>query len=252
MRDTASSLAGRCAIVTGAARGQGAAEARRLVEAGARVLLTDIRDEQGAALAAELGPLARYQHLDVAVEADWANAVPVAEGQFGPVRMLINNAGTLERAGLEQVTRASFEHTMAVNVTGCLLGLQAVRASMAAAGGGSIVNIASVGALRGQKGAIAYVTSKWAVRGMTKAAANELSRYGIRVNSVNPGAIHTEMIAGPDFDEADFVAANRRRLLIRRMGTVDEVAAAVLWLLSDESSYLTGSEITIDGGWTVD
>jgi 3alpha(or 20beta)-hydroxysteroid dehydrogenase len=246
------SLAGRCAIVTGAARGQGAAEARSLVEAGASVLLADIRDEQGQSVADELGSQARYVHLDVAQERDWARGVAVAADEFGPVRMLVNNAGVLERGGVAQVSRAEFDHTMAVNVTGCLLGLQAVRESMAAAGGGAVVNIASVGALTGQKGAVAYVTSKWAVRGLTKAAANELSRFGIRVNSVNPGAIKTDMIAGPDFDEDAFVTANRHKLPIRRIGTVGDVAAAVLWLLSDDSSYVTGAEITVDGGWTLE
>ncbi|MGD0700689.1 MAG: glucose 1-dehydrogenase [Trebonia sp.] len=246
------SLAGRCAIVTGAARGQGAAEARSLVEAGASVLLADIRDEQGRAVAAELGSRARYVHLDVAEAGDWSRGVALATGEFGPVRMLVNNAGVLERGGLVQVSRAEFDRTMAVNVTGCLLGMQAVRESMAGAGGGAVVNIASVGALTGQKGAVAYVTSKWAVRGLTKAAANELSRFGIRVNSVNPGAIKTDMIAGPGFDEDAFVVANRHKLPIRRIGTVADVAAAVLWLLSDDSSYVTGAEITVDGGWTLE
>jgi 3alpha(or 20beta)-hydroxysteroid dehydrogenase len=249
---TPGSLAGRCAIVTGAARGQGAAEARGLVEAGASVLLADIRDEQGQAVAAALGPRARYVHLDVAEAADWSRAVAAAVDAFGPVRMLVNNAGVLERAGLVQVSRAAFDRTMAVNVTGCLLGMQAVRESMAGAGGGTVVNIASVGALTGQKGAVAYVTSKWAVRGLTKAAANELAKFRIRVNSVNPGAIKTEMIAGPEFDEDAFVTANRHKLPIRRIGTVTDVAAAVLWLLSDESSYVTGAEITVDGGWTLE
>lgn len=246
------SLAGRCAIVTGAARGQGAAEASRLVAAGAQVLLTDIRDELGAAVAAELGQRACYRHLDVTKEQDWADGIAAANEVFGPVRMLINNAGVLERRGLAEVTRAGFEYTMAVNVTGCLLGMQAVREPMASAGGGAIVNTASVGALTGQKGAVAYVTSKWALRGLTKAAANEFARYGIRVNSVNPGAIRTDMIAGPDFDEDAFVAANRHKLPIRRIGTVDDVAGAVLWLLSDDSAYVTGAEITIDGGWTLE
>jgi 3alpha(or 20beta)-hydroxysteroid dehydrogenase len=248
---SASGLVGACAIVTGAARGQGAAEARALVAEGARVLVTDVLDDEGEALVKELGDAARYQHLDVTDETQWTQAVAAAEAAFGPVRVLVNNAGILRHGTLVQTDRAAFELTMTVNVTGSYLGMRAVTPSMTKLGVGSIVNISSVGGLTGQKGAIAYVTSKWAVRGMTKAAATELAKYGIRVNSIHPGAIKTRMIADDSFDDAAFIARHKDRMPIRRMGTSEDVAEAVVFLASDRSSYITGAELTVDGGWAI-
>jgi 3alpha(or 20beta)-hydroxysteroid dehydrogenase len=244
-------LAGTCAIVTGGARGQGAAESRLLVGAGARVLVTDVLDDDGEALVAELGDAARYRHLDVTDETQWTDAVAAAEAAFGPVRVLVNNAGILRHGTLEQTSRAEFDVTMTINVTGSYLGMRAVTGSMARGGVGSIINISSVGGMNGPKGAIAYVTSKWAVRGMTKAAATELARYGIRVNSIHPGPIKTRMIADDSFDDAEFIERNKDRMPIRRMGTPGDVAEAVLFLASDRSSYITGAELTVDGGWAI-
>lgn len=245
-------LQNRCAIVTGASRGQGADEARALVAAGAKVLLADVLDDEGAAVATELGDAARYVHLDVVDEAGWKEAVQTATDTFGPVRVLVNNAGVLRRGTVRQTSRVDFEFTMAVNVTGSYLGIKTVIEAMIAADvSGSIVNISSVGGMTGQKGAIAYVTSKWAVRGMTKAAASEFAKYGVRVNSIHPGAIRTAMIADDSFDEAAFIEQNKARMPIRRMGTGEDVASAVLFLASDASSYITGAELTVDGGWAI-
>lgn len=248
---TGDGLAGACAIVTGGARGQGAAEARALIAHGARVLVTDVLDSEGAELVAELGDAARYQHLDVTNEPQWTDAVAAAEAAFGPVRVLVNNAGILLKGSIAQTTGEAFDQTMTVNVTGSYLGIRTVTGSMARGGGGSIVNISSVGGMTGPKGAIAYVTSKWAVRGMTKAAATELAKYGIRVNSIHPGAIKTAMIADDSFEDAAFIERNKERMPIRRLGTSEDVAEAVVFLASDRSSYITGAELTVDGGWAI-
>lgn len=174
-------LAGRCVIVTGAARGQGAAHARALASRGARVVITDVLDDDGQRLAASLGDSARYVRLDVTSEADWATAVEEAVRSFGPVRVLVNNAGVLIRGSLEAAAMTDYDTIMNVNVKGALLGMRAVLSSMREAGGGSIVNISSNAGMLGTPNAIAYVTSKWAVRGMTKAAAAELGVRPVRL-----------------------------------------------------------------------
>lgn len=244
-------LVGQCAIVSGAARGQGAAEARALAAAGASVVLGDVLDEEGAAVAAEIGRRARYCHLDVTIPADWDAAIAVAEKSFGHVTILVNNAGILRPGRVQDTDAADLSATLEVNLLGSYLGIKAVLDSMTAAGGGSIINISSVGGMLGTPGAVAYVTSKWAVRGMTKAAASDLARLGIRVNSVHPGPIQTPMITDGGFAAERFIERNKSRMPIRRMGQPEDVAGTVLFLASAASAYMTGAELTVDGGWLI-
>ena len=238
-------LDGKVAIISGAARGQGAAEARLFAAEGAKVVLGDVLDDEGTAVAADIGDAALYAHLDVTDEAQWAAAVKASEEAFGPVSVLVNNAGILHFQSLHKTTLEDFERVMRVNVTGVFLGMKAVTASMADAGGGSIVNVSSTAGLQGLPYLGAYVASKWAVRGLSKTAAIDLGQKGIRVNSVHPGGIDTPMVAGTSGDAPFY-----KRLPVSRMGSPDEVAAAVLFLASDEASYIAGAELAIDGGAT--
>ncbi|HZM29747.1 MAG TPA: glucose 1-dehydrogenase [Acidimicrobiales bacterium] len=238
-------LDGKVAIISGAARGQGAAEARLFAAEGAKVVLGDVLDDEGTAVAADIGDAALYAHLDVTDEAQWAAAVKASEEAFGPVSVLVNNAGILHFQSLHKTTLEDFERVMRVNVTGVFLGMKAVTASMVDAGGGSIVNVSSTAGLQGLPYLGAYVASKWAVRGLSKTAAIDLGQKGIRVNSVHPGGIDTPMVAGTSGDAPFY-----KRLPVSRMGSPDEVAAAVLFLASDEASYIAGAELAIDGGAT--
>jgi 3alpha(or 20beta)-hydroxysteroid dehydrogenase len=238
-------LDGKVAIVTGAARGQGATEARLFAQEGARVVLADVLDDEGEAVAAEIGDAATYLHLDVTDEAAWAATVARAEERFGPVGVLVNNAGILHFQAVHKIEADDFDRVMRVNVGGVFHGMKAVTPSMTRAGGGAIVNISSTAGLQGQPFLGAYVASKWAVRGLTKSAAIDLGPKGIRVNSVHPGGIDTPMIGGLD-TEAPFY----KRLPIPRIGAPSEAAAAVLFLASDEASYITGAELAVDGGAT--
>jgi len=235
---------GKVVLISGGARGQGAAEARLLVAEGAKVVIGDVREEEGRRLATELGDAVMFVHHDVAIEAEWANAVAAAEG-LGGLHGLINNAGIFIPSTLLETDSELFERHMRINQFGCFLGMKAVVAAMERSGGGSIVNISSVAGLRGLPGAFAYSATKWALRGMTKAAAIELASRRIRVNSVHPGPIDTDMLKVRSEEE------NQRRVQqvpMKRMGTSEEVARLVLYLLSEESAYVTGAEMTIDGG----
>jgi 3alpha(or 20beta)-hydroxysteroid dehydrogenase len=249
VRDTG--LAGRCVIVTGAARGQGAAHARALAAEGARVVLTDVLDDPGEQVAAEIGDAARYVHLDVTSESEWAAAVETAVAAFGPVRVLVNNAGLLIRGTIEAASLSDWDLIMNVNVKGAFLGLRAVLDSMRGAGGGSVVNISSNAGMLGTPNALAYVTSKWAVRGMTKAAAAELGKYGIRVNSIHPGAVATPLLMGGGLTEEAFVERGKDRLAVPRIAEPEEISPAVVYFASDLSGYATGSELLVDGGWAI-
>jgi 3alpha(or 20beta)-hydroxysteroid dehydrogenase len=238
-------LDGKVAFITGGARGQGAAEGRLFAAEGARVVLADVLDDEGEKVAAEIGDAARYVHLDVTDEAGWDEAVAFAEDAFGPITVLVNNAGILLFQSIEKTSLADFERIMAVNVTGVFLGMKAVAPSMERAGGGAIVNISSTAGLTGLPYLGAYVASKWAVRGLTKTAAIDLGRKGIRVNSVHPGGIDTPMVAGTTADAPFY-----KRLPVPRMGSAEESARAVLFLVSDEASYIAGAELAVDGGAT--
>jgi 3alpha(or 20beta)-hydroxysteroid dehydrogenase len=234
----------RTFLISGGARGLGAAQARRLVAEGGRVLIADVLRDEGAALAAELGSRCAFQPLDVTRPDEWTQAVEAAS-RMGTLSGLVNNAGVYRPVPLDELTVEEFDRHVRVNQTGVFLGMQAVARALERSGGGSIVNLSSTVALRSAPNAIAYTATKWAVRGMTKAAALELVGKGIRVNSVHPGPIDTDMLLVRSPED------NERRMLqvpMKRLGTADEVAGLVLFLLSDEARYMTGSELAIDGG----
>jgi 3alpha(or 20beta)-hydroxysteroid dehydrogenase len=242
-------LAGKIALVTGAARGQGEAEGRMFAAEGAKVVLGDVLDAEGEQVAKDIGDAAVFVHHDVSDPASWERAIGVAQERFGALNVLINNAGILRVRPLELTSLDDYMAQVNVNQVGCFLGMKAVVPAMKAAGGGSIVNTSSTSGLQGAGDQIAYVASKWAIRGMTKTAAVELGRYGIRVNSVHPGGIDTEMVRLPEFqgmDQSQWFLTQP----VPRIGRPEEVAALMVFLASDESSYCTGAEFVIDGGMT--
>jgi len=234
---------GEVCLITGAARGQGAAEARLFAAEGATVWLSDVLDREGEKLAAEIG--ATYRRLDVRDEGEWSSLVDEILERDGKIDTLINNAGIFRTGRHFEISREHFEEVMAVNVTGVFLGMKAVAVPMREAGRGSIVNISSLAGMKAAPGAFAYGTSKWAVRGMTKTAAVELGRRGVRVNSIHPGLIETDMLSQvPNFDNGRLV----QRVPLGRVAAAEEVANLALFLASAASSYCTGSEFSIDGG----
>jgi len=240
-------LKGKVILISGGARGQGAAEARLFTAEGARVIIGDVLESEGHRLASELGDAAVFVRQDVTQETDWETAVNAAE-KFGGLHGLVNNAGIYQPRTLLETDTELFERHMRVNQLGCFLGMKAVVSLIERSGGGSIVNISSVAGLRGSPGAIAYSATKWALRGMTKAAAVDLAPRKIRMNSVRPGPIDTEMLNVRTPEQ------NQQRLQLvpmKRMGTAEEVASLVLFLLSNESGYITGAEVAIDGGATL-
>jgi 3alpha(or 20beta)-hydroxysteroid dehydrogenase len=236
-------LAGKVALITGAARGMGAAHARRFVAEGARVVLGDILDTEGAALAAELGPNARYIRLDVTKPDDWAAAVALCLADFGGLNILVNNAGIFGGAAIVEHPLDLWQRMIDINLTGVFLGIRAATTALVASGSGSIINISSVAGLRGAPGGSAYVASKFGVRGLTKAVAAELAPFGVRCNSVHPGIIDTPMAEGLNTQGYDYP--------LGRMARSEEVTNIVLYLASDEASYSTGSEFVVDGGLTM-
>ncbi len=241
-------LEGKVAIITGAARGTGEATARRFVSEGARVVLADILDEAGEKLAAELGEAAIYTHLDVTNEEQWARSLDATKDRFGQVNVLVNNAAILHIAPIEQTSLEDWQRVTNVNQAGSFLGIKTVAPAMREAGGGAIVNISSIDGLEGMSFVSAYASSKWAVRGLTKCAALELGRDNIRVNAVCPAGGSDEMIAPwRDPKSKDTSGYSDKRPLNRRC-TVDEIAAMILYLASDESSFCTGGDYPIDGG----
>jgi 3alpha(or 20beta)-hydroxysteroid dehydrogenase len=243
-------LDGKTALITGAARGQGAAAARRFVAEGAQVMICDVLDAEGKALAEELGDSASYQPLDVGDEQAWRDGVAELERVFGRLDVLVNNAGILFFSPLEQTTLADYERVIRTNQIGTFLGMRSAIPLMRRSGGGSIVNLSSVEGIGGMPMLTAYAASKFAIRGMTKVAAMELGRDGIRVNSVHPGAVDTAMVStalgGAEVD----LSLIGQRVALGRVARPEEVANVVLFLASDESSYCTGGEFVVDGGAT--
>jgi len=240
-------LSGKVALITGAARGQGAAAARRFAAEGAQVMITDVLDDQGKELAAELG--AEYCHLDVSSEESWAEAIAFTVKTFGEITVLVNNAGILHFSALADTKLADYQRVIGINQVGTFLGMRSVVETMKAAGGGSIVNVSSVEGLGGMPYLTAYTASKFAIRGMTKVAAMELGQHGIRVNSVHPGAIDTDMVSEALGRPID-VSPIGKKLALRRIGQPEDVANVVLFLASDDSAYCTGGEFVVDGGAT--
>lgn len=239
-------LDGSIAIITGAARGQGEAQARLFVERGAKVVVADILDEEGKRVADSLGEDAYFQHLDVSSPEDWQEAVTRAHERYGRIDVLLNNAAIIEHAPLESMPLEVYQRLVNVNQIGCFLGMQAVVPFMKEAGGGSIVNTSSIMGLTGLRSLGGYTATKFAVRGMTKVAAMEWGRYGIRVNSVHPGFVDTEMAkTGAAADSAEMEVT----VPLRRMARPEEIAELMVFLASQASSYCTGAEFLADGGW---
>ena len=243
-----SRLAGKVAIVTGGAQGQGAEIARAFVAEGAKVVIADVADEPGQALAAELGEAAHFAHHDVSDEASWTALVEDANGRFGPVRVLANNAGILRFGEIATGSVEDVELMWRINQMGVFLGMRAVVPTMQANGGGSIINASSVEGLAGMAGCAGYAATKWAIRGMTKCAAMELGGKGIRVNSVHPGMIDTPMTRVHGGDAAMEYGASK--VPMRRVGHPEDIAPVYVFLASDESGYMNGAELAVDGGVT--
>jgi 3alpha(or 20beta)-hydroxysteroid dehydrogenase len=249
MTDYSDRLAGRVAIVSGAAAGQGAAEARLLVAQGAKVVLGDVQDDAGQAVADSLGDAAVYRHLDVRSEDDWRGVLDAAVSTFGSVTSLVNNAGIARPP--RSITKTSvddFRAVLDVNLIGAYTGIHVVAPAIVEAGGGSIVNISSVNGFIGGWGVAGYVSSKFALRGLTRVAAIELAGKGVRVNSVHPGPIDTDMLREGMPEGIDAPKVMGSVVPAKRCGTPEEVANLVAFLLSDESSYCHGAEFVIDGG----
>ena len=242
-----SRLSGKVAIVTGGARGMGEATVRGLVRDGARVLIADVLDEPGAALAQALGDSAEFIHMDVTQKSAWDNAVAAAR-DMGNLQVLVNNAAIVMQKTIMETTEEDFMNIVRINQLGVFLGMQAVFETLKENGGGSIINVSSIDGLQSKNSLTAYSATKWAVRGMTKAAALEMGKYRIRVNSVHPGGIFTAM-HGNEFmtqEQADNFYTHHA---LPRVGLPEEVAAVTVFLAGDEASYSTGSEFIADGGW---
>lgn len=237
---TGTRLAGKVALISGGARGMGEAHARAMVAQGASVVLGDLLDHEGRAVADDLGSAATYVHLDVTDRGDWARAVAAAIDLYGHLDVLVNNAGIVNFGSLEDYTQDDWNSILNINVTGAFNGITVALHALKAGAPSSIINISSIAGLRGYGSLVGYTTSKFALRGLTKAVALELAHNGVRCNSVHPGAVDTPMIAGVDINEG--------AIPMHRVGTPEELANLVVFLASDESSFSTGSEFVADGG----
>ncbi len=241
-------LSGKVALVTGAARGQGEAEARRFVAEGATVLLTDVADEAGTAVAADLGAAAAYEHLDVTDPRQWETVVDAVVARWGRLDILVNNAGIGVLAPLDGLAPEEHQRVVDVNLNGVYYGMRAAVGPMRANHSGAIVNVSSIDGLVGVLGMTSYSATKFAVTGMTRSAAIELGPAGIRVNSVHPGVINSPMVQEAPAEIHAKLDALMAMQPIARMGEPAEVAALVLFLASDEAAYITGAQFVIDGG----
>jgi 3alpha(or 20beta)-hydroxysteroid dehydrogenase len=240
-------LAGKVALITGAARGQGEAEARLFAAEGAKVVIADVLSEAGQEIAADLGDDALFAHLDVTDEQRWVAVIDAAVERFGGVDVLVNNAGIFRPGGVADQTLADYHAVIGVNQVGCFLGMRAVVPAMRTRGGGAIVNISSVSGIYGVPNVISYVASKFAIRGMTRAAAVELGPDGIRVNAVFPGPVATDML---NPGKPGIVPDGLPPLPLGRAARPEELANVVCFLASDDSSFCTGGEFVVDGGRT--
>jgi 3alpha(or 20beta)-hydroxysteroid dehydrogenase len=238
-------LEGKVCLITGASQGQGAAEARRFVAEGGTVVLADVQDDAGVALAAELGDKATFRHLDVTDESGWTAVVDETVADHGGIDVLVNNAALFKATPLAELTVDLFQQMVLVNQIGPFLGIRAVMPAMASRGAGSIINISSVGGLSGQAKMTAYVSTKFALRGISRSAAIELAPSGIRVNAILPGTIDTPPLASMRPQRREAMLAS---IPLGRMGRPQEVAELAVFLASDESSYCTGGEYVVDGG----
>lgn len=240
-------LDGKVAIITGAARGQGAAEARAFAAEGASVVLTDVLTDEGTAVAADIGGAATFLPHDVGSEEEWDSVVTATVEAHGRLDVLVNNAAIQINHPIADHPLEDYNKIIGVNQVGVFLGMKKAVRPMSDSGGGSIVNISSGAGLRATKYMIAYAASKYAVTGMTASGALELARYNIRVNSIHPGIIDTEMLKT---NSAEANAAMKKLTPLRRLGDVDEIAQVALFLASDESSFMTGAHVPVDGGIT--
>lgn len=243
-------LDGKVAIITGGARGMGDATSRLFAAEGAKVAIADVLEAEGAALAKEIGENARFYRLDVTSEDAWASLVAAVQADLGPVDVLVNNAGILMFKTLVETSLAEYRRVIDVNLVGEFLGIKAVAPGMIARGKGSIVNVSSVDGMKGANGLAAYASSKWGVRGLTRVAAMELGHHGVRVNSVHPGGVDTAMT---NYDSSPRAKVDERfgNIPLQRIGGPEEVARASLFLASDDSSYMAGAEMVVDGGMIV-
>ncbi|GAB3628404.1 short-chain dehydrogenase [Pandoraea terrae] len=241
-------LADRVAFVTGGARGMGASHVRALVRQGARVVIGDLLENEGQTLAHELGDRVAFVRHDVTSSSGWADALARAEEVFGPVEILVNNAGILAWNTIEDTSEADYRRLIDVNQVSCFLGMKAVLPSMRRLGRGTIVNVSSVAGFVGWANAIAYTASKFAVRGMTKVAAKEFAPYGIRVNSVHPGMIDTPMTTSTP-QSTRLIKSVAAASALGRLGEPEEISSLVVYLVSDQASFITGAAFVADGGF---
>ena len=235
-------LAGKVALISGGARGMGAAHARAMCAEGAKVVIGDLLDDEGRALASELGPSVTYVHLDVTNPADWDAAVETAVRAYGRLDVLVNNAGIANFGSIEDYTHDQWDKIIAINLTGVFNGIKAAVPALIRAGGGAIINISSTAGIRGYPALPGYTAAKYGVRGLTKAVALDVGKHGIRVNSVHPGVIRTPMTAE--------IPEDTGHVALDRVGEPEEVANLIVFLASDESPFCTGAEFIIDGGET--
>jgi 3alpha(or 20beta)-hydroxysteroid dehydrogenase len=235
-------LNGKVALISGGSQGMGAADARAMIAEGAKVVIGDLLDKEGQALANELGSSATYVHLDVTKPEDWDAAVAAAVRTFGKLNVLVNNAGIANFGPIDEYTHADWHKIIAINLTGVFNGIKAAVPALKQARGGSIINISSTAGIRGYPALPGYTAAKFGVRGLTKAVALDLGKYGIRVNSVHPGVIRTPMTTA--------IPEDTRHVAMDRTAAAVEIANLVVFLASDESSFSTGAEFIADGGET--